>query len=291
MKLYCNDEVAGAQGLWCHQSRLAGVVGIFVWSGVLAIPIILGWHFQKSWPMWLSAVLAVILIPLVLMDVAARFRATNWILLIGTDGIWINLCSYRDKVPAVPSVVRIDFREIASAGKHVEAYSTPSAKPSAGTTVWRAQFLEIQLVHDHTDELIAALNNLRQQPEPEQQPSRQAPVRNGPFPVWLVSSSVLRIAWLSGHGHAVAPRMARALARLETNVPITTPTRRDWPNWRQLTATEVEVLARELVHVYGDDFVATALLVRAGGLTHAEANTLMQRFAKEPADWPEHPIA
>lgn len=83
MKLYRNDEVADdGQGLMCHQSRLAGVVGIFVWSGVLAIPLILGWHFHKSWPMWLSAALAAILIPLVLMDVAARFRATNWILLI-----------------------------------------------------------------------------------------------------------------------------------------------------------------------------------------------------------------
>ena len=52
----------------------------------------------------------------------------------------------------------------------------------------------------------------------------------------------------------------------------------------------MEELARELIHVYGKDFVATALLVRAGGLTSAEANTLIERFAQEPANWPEQRV-
>jgi hypothetical protein len=291
MRFYRNADVPeDVQGMWCRQSRLAGVVRCIIFSGVVAVPAIVGWTSHHPWVLWIGTAVAVAIVPLLLMDVAKLFRATNWVLRIGPDGVWINLRSYRDKATETLSVVRVEYREMASVGRHTESYSTPSKMATGsgsygavgGSTIWRDEFLEIQLNHDQTDELKTALSNLRHPTEPDQAPLGQAPVRSGPYPVWLVSPAVLRIGWVSGHGHAVLPRIATVLARLDGSMRVAEPTRRERPDWRKMNAEEVEELARELVHVHGATFEATALLVRAGGITHAEAATRVQRCEEAP---------
>jgi hypothetical protein len=289
MKLYRDADIpADPQALWCHESRLASVVRLIVCCGLLAIPVIHGWKSDRPWVLGFGIAGAAVVIPLMLIDMAARFRATNWVLRIGSDGLWVNLRSYRDKVSEAASVVRFDYGEIASAGRHTEVYSTPSKMTGpgsqgnvGGSTIWHDEFLEIQLIHEQTDELKAALNNLRYQAPADQSPSGQVPNQSGPFPVCLVSPSVLRIAWNSGHGHAVTPRTARALAELETHVRVAEPTRRQRPDWRKLTAEQAEELARELVQVHGACFEPVSLLVRAGGTTDAEARDRVKRFEDE----------
>lgn len=292
MRLYRqNDVPEDEHGLLCRQSRFAGVVRLIIWCGVLAIPIVCGWHFGKPWLIWTFVAVAAVVVPMALIDLTAQFRTTNWLLRIGSDGVWINLRSYRDRdmVTDAPSVMHLDYAEIASVGRHTESYSTPSEMATSpgsygavgGSTAWRDEFLEIHLNHDRTGELKTALINLRYQAIPGQPSTRPAPVRNGPSPLWLVSPAVLRVGWVSGHGAAVLPRMASVLNRLESYVTATAPSRRDRPDWRNLTADETNELARELIHVHGDTLDATALLVRAAGLTSAEADTLVQRFDQE----------
>jgi hypothetical protein len=289
MKLcYDHDLPDSGQGLRCHQSRLAGVVGFIVWCGVLSIAPILGWQKDLPWVLGLGIALAVVLVPVLLMDMVARFRATNWILQIDSDGVWINLRSYQDKVSAAPSVMHLDFDEIASVGSHVETYSTPSEQKRpgthgaiGGTTYWHATFLEIQLNEEQITEFKAALNSLRSQPASDQHPSPPMQARKRPCPLWLVSPFVFRMAWVSGHGHLVVPRLTNVLNQLETYAQIAAPTQKDWPTWRELTANQVDELASELVNVYGDDFAATKLLIQVGGATQTEAWRLTQQFAEE----------
>jgi hypothetical protein len=276
MKLCVDAEMPeDVQGLWCRQSRLAGVVRFIIFSGALAVPAIVGWTSHHPWVLWIGIAVAVAIVPWLLMDVRKLFRATNWLLRIDSDGVWINLRSYRDKVSDVASVVHLDYAEIASVGRHTESYSTPSKMATGpgsygavgGSTIWRDEYLEFQLNHDQTDELKTALNNLRHPAEPEQVQSWQ--VRSRHFPVWLVSPAVIRVGWVSGHGHAVLPRMATALARLDGNVPVTEPTRRERPDWRKLKAEEVDELA--------------------GGISHAEAMTQVQRFEEDTVESAEPP--
>lgn len=292
MRLYRqNDVPEDAHGLLCRQSRFAGVVRLIIWCGVLAIPIVCGWHFGNPWLIWTFVAVAAVVVPMALIDLTAQFRTTNWLLRIGSDGVWINLRSYRDRdvVPDALSVVHLDYAEIASVGRHTESYTTPSEMATGpgsygavgGSTAWRDEFLEIQLNHDRTDELKTALISLRYQAVPGQPSTRPAPGRNGPSPLWLVSPAALRIGWVSSHGDAVLPRMASVLNRLESYVTATAPTLRERPDWRTLTADEANELARELVHVHGATLEATALLVRAGGLTNAEADTLVQGFGQK----------
>jgi hypothetical protein len=292
MRLYRQNEVPEDEhGLLCRQSQFLGIVRLIIWCGVLAIPVVIGWKLGKPWVLWIGVALAAVVIPMAVRDLAAQFRATNWLMRIGRDGVWFNLRSYRDRdiVTDALSVMHLDFAEIASVGRHTESYSTPSKMATGpgsygavgGSTEWRDAFLEIQLNHDQSDELKTALNNLRFPAAPNQPPFGQAQVRGRPSPVWLVSPAVIRIGWVSGHGPAVLPRMATALTRLDGSVRVAEPTRRERPNWRKLTAEQVHELARELVHVHGATIEATALLVRAGGVNYGEASAQVQQFEEE----------
>ena len=284
MRLYRQDEAPQDEyGLLCRQSRLAGVVRLIIWCGVLAIPAVIGWKIGKPWLVWIFVAVAAVVIPMALLELAAMFRATNWLLHISSDGVWINLRSYRDRDDVLDalSVLRLDYGEIASVGQHTESYTTPMKTTSDAPTEWRDKFLEIELTHDQTEKLKAALNDLRFPPATTQFPSEQVRARGRLPTVWFVNPSLLRIAWTSSHGPVVAPRLAQALARLETYVNVTPPTRRERPNWRKLTPEEATDLARELVHVHGDTFAAASLLARACGISQGEASVQVQQFEVE----------
>ncbi len=284
MRLCRQDEVPEDEhGLLCRQSRLAGLFRLIVWSGVLAIFPVFGWKLGKPWLFWIGIAMAAVVIPMALLELAAMFRATNWLLRIGRDGVWINLRSYRDRDndPDALSVVHLGYEEIASVGRHTEAYTTPARPSSEAATEWRDEFLEIELTHDQTEELTGALNDLRFPPAPAQPSSGQVPVRSRVSPVWLVSPAVIRIGWVSGHGPAVLPRMATTLTRLDGSVRVAEPTRRERPNWRKLTPEAATDLARELVHVHGDTFAAADLLSRACGISYSEASAQVRQFEEE----------
>jgi len=292
MRFFRQDEVPEDEhGLLCRQSRLAGVLRLIVWCSLLAVPMIFGWRLGKLWLLWTFVALAAILIPMALIDLAAQFRTTNWLMRVGRDGVWVNLRSYRDRDNGLdaPSAVRLDYGEIASVGRHTESYTTPSERATSpgsygkvgGSTGWRDEFLEIQLNHDQTGELKTVLNSLRFPPAPAEQSSPQMPVHPRISPVWFVNPSLLRIGWLSNHGPATLPRLVTALSSLETNVLVAEPTRGERPDWRVLTSEQVHELARELVHVHGATLEATTLLVRAGGMSNGEANAEVQQYELE----------
>ena len=292
MKFYRPAEVPEDEpGLMCRQSRLAGIVRLVVWCAVLAIFPVFGWKLGKPWLLWIGIAVSALVIPLALRELAAMFRPTNWLLRIGTNGVWINLRSYRDRDidPDTLSVVHLGYGEIASVGRHTESYTTPSettgpaTRPgTAGTsTEWRDEFLEIELTHDQTGDLTAALNSVRFPPAPAEHPSGPVRVRGRLPTVWIVNPSLLRIAWLSSHGPVIAPRLAQVLSRLEIYVHVAPPTRRDRPNWRKLTPEEATDLARELVHVHGETIAAAALLSRTCGISLGEASAQVQQFEEE----------
>jgi hypothetical protein len=277
MKLYhATDVPERGPGLLCRQSRFWGIVRFVVFLAVLPIPIYMGWQANRPFFLWCGVAMAALVGLLLIVDMRALFRHTNWALRIDPDGLWINLCSYRDRVPDMPSVAFLSYSEIASVGKHTEGYTTPSEQVNpgsygkvGGSTVWKCHFLEIRLAHEQTDELAADLNKVRRE------------VRSHFCPVWMVSPSVLRIHWLSGHGPVLSPRIAQALSQLAVFVQVVEPTRRQRPDWSKLTPEEADELARELVQIYGDSITPGRVLVRAGGVPYAEAEKLVGQFANE----------
>jgi hypothetical protein len=290
MKLCRADEVPeSSTGHWFRESRVAGVVRFLVFSGLLLIAPILGWHYGYSIVFWGGIVVALLLFPLLLGDVAAQFRPGNWVLCIDADGVWINLRSYRDRPADDASVVRLTFGEIATAARHTEVYSTPSktAGPGSqgavgGSTLWRDEFLELRLAQAVTDELVATLNRLRHPAATGEGNPRRLPPRPKHFTVWLAKSTVLRVAWISGHGHVVTPPVSEALRHLDGHVHLGEAVIHERPSWRNLTPAEADELARELIQVQGASIDASTLLVRAGGLSSSEAMQQVLQIEAEP---------
>jgi hypothetical protein len=125
MKLVSSSEVpVDTPRMVCRESRLLGVIRFIVWCGVLAIPAILGWQLRVPWVQWIFTILFIILIPLMLIDLVTQFRPTNWVLRITSNGVWINLQSYKASASDAVSVLWLDYQEIASVGWHIEKYST-----------------------------------------------------------------------------------------------------------------------------------------------------------------------
>ena len=269
--------------LWCRESRMAGIARLLVFCGVVAIPAAIGWHVDLRWLVWIGAAAVLITLALMLLHLLTLFRASNWVLRIGRDGLWINLLPDRDDTRAAATALHLPYREIEAVRKHTQAYSTPSEAAGStrhgGDTLWRDAYLEIRLRDAQTDEIRKVLKRL---PSPAER-GKAAGARRGPFPVWLVSNSVLRIVWYNSHGRVMSPRIARALSRLKSFTSVGEPTRRDRAIWRKLSGEEAMELARELVQVHGNSFESTSLLVKVCGLSTGEAFELVKRFYEEPA--------
>ena len=279
MKLHLLDEVTpNASGLVCRQSRFAGILATIVFVGILVGAPIFWWNVQAPWIVWGGCgLLAILVVPILLGDLVAKFRPTNWLVWIQPDGMWINFRSYQDDGPTdVRTVLQLDYSEIAEARRHVETFSTPDSE--GGSTRDKLQSLELQLTHDKTDELQAALSEDRRRTPTERVYLRfiRASSRPCHFAVSLPASDRLRIAWRGGKGSWVAPSLATVLRELDRHVRIAEPSRLDRPDWRQLNDEDFDALVLDLVHA-GARLDATKLLVERRGYTTTEAH----QFVKE----------
>lgn len=289
MRLLHADEIPeDEQDLVCRQSRLAGTLGLVVWGVMLSIAPVIGVQKNLPWVLWIGVIVAALIMAALLKDLTLRFRKTNWVLRVGRDGVWVNLLSYSDKPSPDVSVMHLDYEEIASGGKHTEVYTTPSKSTSTdkyratcGSTEWKDEFLEFQLTDVPLDELKNALRDLRTQTTQSQTSPSSIPGHCRPPAVWLVSPSVIRIPWLSGHGRAVLPTVTQALGQLATYVGIAEPNRRERGPWRNLKPDEIDELARELVQVHGATLEANSLLIRVGGLAESESTARLLQFERD----------
>lgn len=278
MKLYALSDVGPVgRGYICRQGRLMGTINALAMGGVFGGAPIVWWFLGAPWPVWVvCGVLAVFIVPLLINDLRAKFRETNWIVWLRPDGLWINFRSYQDCGPIdVPSVVKLEYAEIALVRKHVEKFSTPSSR---GSTQWKVQSLELELTHDRTEELQAALTENR---------NRKSPPRNvcgisvssrpSHFPVGLPESNCIRIAWRGGIGNWVAPSLGRFLIELAGCVRISEPESVNRPAWHELSDEQLDDQILELARS-GARIEAVKLLVRARGYSLTEAREFIEEL-------------
>jgi len=262
-----------SRGLVGRQSRLQGVVSALVMGGVLVGIPAATWYFGAHWLFWIvSGGLALLIVPLIVADAAARFRRTNWLLWLDPDGIWINLRSYqaaRDGDP--PTLVRLRYDEIASAAKRVETYLLPGSK--GGSVRHREQSIDLRLNQPGTKELRVALENERNHLGKGRTYAGGITVttRACLYPVSAPEDDLVRILWRSGHGHHASPSLAAVLRELEGHgVPIGEPTQLDRGRLDGLSDAELSDLVRHLAGS-GGGLAAAKLLQERCGLTTTEA--------------------
>ncbi|HEY1376216.1 MAG TPA: hypothetical protein VGF55_05450 [Gemmataceae bacterium] len=270
MKVIAPKTMGQVAGTCCRQSPLRGLAGSLIFCAILVGSVLLLWHqgfprFVWGW----CAVLAALLVPWLLADALKKFRPTNWLLRLGPDGLWVNLRSYQNgRLPEAATVLHLPYREIASARRHLETWSTPSEPASLAGTHWRQESLELSLASGETREIARALADER---------GRRAAVKGTHQAVTVPAAGVVRIAW-RGAGDDVVPPLARVLDELRRRIHVGEPTRTDRGDWCRLSESELGQLVAQLVRS-GDDLEAARLLRRRRGYSSTEAH----KFVKEQA--------
>lgn len=270
IKVHSPADMNQTAGTCCRQSPVRGLVGsLIVCTFLVGFALVL-WQRGVHWLFWGGcAALAALLVPWFLADALAKLRSSNWLMRLGSDGLWINLRSYQNRgLPMADTVVHLPYEEIASARRHLESWSTPKEPSSLSATHWKQESLELTLVSGKTEEIARALVDERQ---------RRAPIKGTHQAVTVPAEGVVRIAW-RGHDNDVVPLLTRVLDELSQRVKVDDPTRTDRGNWRDLSETELDELVTQLARS-GDDLVAVQLLIRRRGYSHAEANKYVDEQA------------
>lgn len=270
MRLGFPTNTSQGDGLCCRQSRWRGVVSGLVFCSILiGLPVVC-WHWGLPWFVWgACALVAALIVPLVVLDAVAKFRATNWLMWVRPDGLWINLRSYQNRhLPEAATVLHLSFDEIASAHQHIEIWSTP-ADPAGTTPVeWIQQSLELTLASGDTREIAKALADERR---------RRATIRGLHQPVTVPMAGVIRIAW-RGTGDDASPSLNRVLYELKERVKVTERTRTKRPDWTKLSEAELDDLIAQLLRS-GDDIEASQLLIRRRGYSSNEAHKFLEELS------------
>jgi hypothetical protein len=136
---------------------------------------------------------------------------------------------------------------------------------SRGRSVqWQEESLELRLASGDTREVARILIDERVAREGNHQS------------VTVPAEGVLRIAW-RGHGNDVVPPLDQVLAELSPHVEVAAATRRDRPNWFDLSDAELDELVAQLVRS-GDQMEAGSLLVHRGRCSTTEAHRLVKEL-------------
>jgi hypothetical protein len=280
MKLHLPSEVPlDRDGLLCRQSRLMGVVATLVLGGILGGAPVVWWYLEAPAFVWGGcAALAVVVVPMLVHDLLAKFRPANWLMWIGPDGLWINFRSYQNsRLAEAETVVHLEYAEIAGARRYVESYSTPQMH--SGSTRWKEQSLELHLAHNETGELQAGLAQERRRRSPERVYIGFIRVtsRASHFPVTCPADDVIRIAWRGGLGNAAVPSLETVLDQVSRHVALAETLRRDRGDWDELNDAELD---EQILHLgrTGATISATRLLERRRGYTTTEAHRFVEQL-------------
>jgi hypothetical protein len=279
MKLYAPDQVPEViVGRVCRQSRTVSILGTIALMVILAaLPAYFVILARPS--MWISfPVLS--FASLMMMWLAGRlvnaFRATNWLMQIAPDGLWINLRSYLNREFArADTVLFVPYTEIATAGE----YSVKrSAKDDDGTMVWTERYLDLRLVDPVPDDVSGEISEERRREVVHEYlggfvTSRG---RNNHVPVLVPDERTLRLSWW-GRSDFVVPSLKHTLRELAGKCTVGEATKKDATNLDHLTGEEVDQMIIECVET-GDTFGAIKLLQQKKGFSLTDAKKFVDEL-------------
>jgi hypothetical protein len=272
MKLLSLNEAAiQGSGRIYRQGRFMALISTLILGGSFGGAPILWWYLGAPWPVWaICAAVAMFVVPLVLSDLAAKFRRTNWLLWVRPNGVWINLRSYQDQSPGDhPNVLALDYVDITRVRKHTERFTTPGSDHRS--MHYSVHSLEIELRNDNTEAVALAIaeNRRRQQPQ-RRYLGMGVTSRPCHFPVTVQQPRCIRIAWRGGIGNWVAPSLRHVLRELALYTRVAEPEVQRRADWSNLSDAELDDMIFKLVQ-NGNSLDAVNLLVIRRGYTRTAA--------------------
>src|SRR4051794_32507611 len=155
MRLYSAEGMGQGAGLCCRQSRLQGIVGGLIVCAVTGGGALLFRHLGAPRLLWGGiAGLAALVAAIFLLDVFTRVRPTNWVLEVHPDGLRIHLRPLQPPpTDGAATALHVSYSEIDRVHRHIDTWSTPTARGSQPTVLWKQESLDLHLASGDTREL------------------------------------------------------------------------------------------------------------------------------------------
>lgn len=213
------EEQIDWEAVVCRQSPVMQLVGCFILTGLLAGAPVMWWLLEA--PIWVTGMcgmLAVLIIPICVGEAISALKKTNWLLAIQSDGIWLNLRSFRNRkfAPALTSVF-LPWNDLESAAA---ADGMTQVSLGAANDV-KVSFLEIQLASRvSTDELQTAIaEETKRRTIPSEFVGVKSHGRHQHTPIRMTDQHRLQIPW-RGPMDSITPRLGSVLMELGRELKI-----------------------------------------------------------------------
>jgi hypothetical protein len=275
--LHPEDMPRPLQGIICRQSRLATFLGsLLMLAMLIGLPTYVLWKTNAWW--WADAIVAMFVLLLVKWIVGNAWRtlqSTNWLMLIGTDSLWINIRSYanRDFAPA-RTVIELPIQDLKSVGEHVQKRIDRDADGNVHVT---ERFLEIRCAQPVTAEIKAEIAEERRRYASGTTIGGLVTYssRAGHQSVTIPEDHLVSIAWRN-QCDWITPSLNRTLRALQGRVTIADVVQSDFTHADKNSAQELDQLILRLIES-DDRIAAIKLLQDQRGYSTTEAS----RFVKE----------
>lgn len=212
-----NDIQPDGRGLCARQSRLAGLLfGLLMIAMFAASPVVLWYQGAPPLFVFVFAMAGLCVILLLVGDLRARLRRTNWLLWLAPEGVWINLRSYQaTHLTDPPTVVFLEYSDLAAAGQRT--FSTITRRKNGRGTYHRDSTLELRLTDSDVTGLQRAINDEHALATQPQTLLGGVTVSNRTCipPLSAPEPGLIRILWRTGRGQFASPSLKRVLAELE----------------------------------------------------------------------------
>lgn len=236
--------------------------------------------YTTKWPVgyFFGSLLLLFLLMAVRM-VTARFHPSNWLVRMNETGIYVQYRSYLNYAlpPDDPSVVFLDFGEIASARLIKERVETPDPARNGATQVQYLRHIELEL-SGNTASLAEALQNERAEAAPMKKRwyggSSSTLYRD--YPATMTGPTSVRIHW------NVVPRTRKFLDLLRPYTVIADPVslKQDFTHLKSLNREEQQKQLGELA-ACGQQINAVYAAQKLYGGSLADATRMVDSLQRE----------
>lgn len=193
-----------------RHSRLAPLLTFaFVAGGTAWWAITMTFSDRAEWIHWLPTLLGLVMCFVILIYLRKSLKATNWLLRITEDGVYIKFRSYlNDRLPETgPTILHVPYAEIERIQPGLRTVTLPDRDGRVMTSQLR--FMDIALGHEATAELANALKTERSLP-----PIRNGAPKHHDYPLRVTAPNRLRLEW------KVRPALRTAIETLQRFAPV-----------------------------------------------------------------------
>lgn len=207
------------EAIVCRQSPMTQLIGSVVMAMLFTFfPLMWWWLEAPTWVIGMCLFAAILVVPISLGEAFAAVRKTNWLLAIQSDGIWVNLRSFRNRnfAPAL-TVVHLPWSDLDSAA----ATDGLTKLSSNASSIGRTAYLEIQLAdHVQTDPLQQAImEEMQRRSMPKRFAGVKTTGRSQHAAIQLTKGNRLQFAWRSSMD-SITPKLNEVLGELSRKIEI-----------------------------------------------------------------------